>query len=153
MPTNLMLTHYLPTLTFWHWYGVAIVLLILEFLLMTSGFLLWLSLAAAIVGVLLWMFPFFDWPYQVLIFSLVGIVSSVVWWSYLLRHHPVRKRRRRGEQFIGQVFVLSAPVKSERGTLQTWSGPWHVVGPDLTPGVKVKVVRVQQGNLQVEKVD
>lgn len=153
METTLILSHYLPTLSYWHWYGVAVVLLILEFLLMTSGFLLWLAIAAGAVGLLLWLFPLFAWPYQMLVFSLGGIVCSVVWWAFLLGHRSVKMGRRKGEQFKGKVFTLGAAIIAGKGTLSIGNSVWRVTGPDLPAGSKVRVVNVEKGSLQVRKLD
>lgn len=153
METNLMFTQYLPTLTYWHWYGMAVVLMILEFLLMTSGFLFWLALAAAVVGLFLWFFPFFVWPYQILVFSLGGIVSSVVWWSYLLRHRPVRAKNKRGEQYKYRVFILERAIISGQGTLLIESNLWHIIGPNLPAGTKVRVIGSEGISLRVEKAE
>jgi membrane protein implicated in regulation of membrane protease activity len=86
--------YYLNELSYWHWLGFGIILLVLEFLLRGNGFLLWLALVACIVGLLVWLFPLLAWPYQLLIFSLGGIVCLVSWWMYLLRNtgRDIRKR-------------------------------------------------------------
>lgn len=83
--------HYLHALQAWHWFSFALILLVLEYIASMGYFLIWLSLAAALVGLLLWLFPEFPWPYQLLIFSLSGIICSVSWWAYLLRHSSHKK--------------------------------------------------------------
>lgn len=72
-------------LTPWHWLIIGLVLLIIE-LFSGSGFLLWLSIAAGIVSLFLWMFPHLLISYQVIIFAVVGIISAVSWWGFLLRN-------------------------------------------------------------------
>lgn len=83
---------YLNGLSYWHWFGFAVILLLVEVLLRSGGFLLWLAFMAVVLGILLWIFPWLAWPYQLLIFSLGGITCLVSWWMYMLRNTGSTKK-------------------------------------------------------------
>jgi membrane protein implicated in regulation of membrane protease activity len=62
------------SLTFWHWFALAGVLLLLEIL--TPGVVfLWLALAAGLAGILLFLLPGLAWQWQVLAFALAAVAT------------------------------------------------------------------------------
>ena len=67
---------------FWHWLVFAVVLLILE-VMTGGGFLLWVGISALVVGFIIWIFPGLSSPWQLLLFAIGSISSSVAWWTYL----------------------------------------------------------------------
>lgn len=143
-------------LTYWHWLGLGIILLILEILVSGGGFLLWIGLAAIVTAIIDWFFPTLFWGAQLLIFAVAGIVCLVGWWSYLQRN-PIStdrpKLNRRGEQYIGRVFTLEAPIINSRGTIRVDDSAWRVEGEDMPVGTKVKVTDVDGVILKVVKID
>lgn len=146
--------HYVNILTPWHWIGLAIFFLILEFIVAASGFLIWLALLATVVGLLLWLFPQIPWPYQLLIFSLGGIICSVSWWAFLL-HHPsqAKIRQQLAHQYLDRELVLETPIRRGRGTIHIDSLAYSIKGPDLPAGASVRVVGVSKITLRVEKIN
>ena len=106
-------------LIFWHWLLFAAVLLILE-LLTGSGFLFWIGMSAAIISCLVWLFPDMSWIAQLLGFSILGMLTAILWWLYLKRN-PIATDRpllnKRSEQYIGRTFTLDAPVINGLGKL------------------------------------
>lgn len=142
---------YMQALTYWDWIGFGVLLLILELLMASGGFLLWLAAAAVIIAGLIWVFPTMLWPYQLLIFSVLGMVCSVVWWSYLLSHAHYTDNARGAEHYKGQVFVLETPIVNGKGMLHVEKNAWHISGPDLPAGTHIRILDVQHAILQVEK--
>ncbi len=140
-------------LTYWHWLGLGLILLILEVLFASGGFLLWLGLAAIITTIITWFFLGLFWGLQVLIFAVAGIVCLVGWWSYLQRN-PARSDQphlnRRGEQYINRIFTLTTAIENGRGTIQVDDSTWRVAGADLPAGTKVRVVAINGVVLQIE---
>ena len=87
-------------LTFWHWWILALVLLVLE-VFAPGAFFLWMGVGAGIVGAILLVAPDMGWEYQLMIFSIFSIVAIALWKIYI-RKHPTETDRptlnRRGEQ-------------------------------------------------------
>ncbi len=137
---------------FWHWWVAGIVLIILE--VFAPGFvLLWLGIAAGVVGAVLFLVPELGWQYQFLIFALVSVSSIVVGRTVLLRHsqesdHP--NLNRRGEQYVGRQFTLDQEIANGTGFLKIDDARWKVTGADLPAGTKVTVVGVEGTVLKVE---
>lgn len=139
-------------MTHWLWFGAATLLIIFEVAFGASFFLLWLGIAAAIVGVTVWVMPSLGEAYQVLVFAGIA-VSSIVLWRRCLKRHPAKTDRpalnRRAEQYIGRTFVLSEPIVNGRGKIQVDDSTWRVEGVDLPSGAPVQVVGVDGVVLKV----
>jgi len=147
-----MMAHYISQLTPLEWAGIGVIFLILDFFIATSGFLVWLGILACLVGLLLWLFPSLPWPHQLLIFSLSGIVCSVTWWAYLLRHSShLKVKKQLASKYIGETFELAAPIVGGKGTLQLDGCTWEIKGPNLPIHAKVRVIAVDKAVLQVEE--
>lgn len=142
-------------LNYWHWFSFALFLLILE-VVASGGFLLWIGIAAVIVGGITWLIPSMGWPWQSVIFAIVAIGSCIVWWAYL-KAKPFKTDQpalnRRSEQFLGRVFTLEEAVINGRGKIRIGDSLWQVAADtDLPSGTKVKVTAVDGVLLQVQPV-
>jgi len=65
----------------WHWWILAAILIILE-VFAPGAFFLWLGISAAVVGGVTYISPEIDWEYQLLLFSVLAVVSIVAWRKY-----------------------------------------------------------------------
>lgn len=145
----------LTLLTYWHWFILALVLVILELALPGVVFL-WIGIAAAITGVIKLFFSGLGWEYQVLLFGVLSVVCTVgarLWVRQrpIVTDHPTLNRR--GEQYIGRRFTLAEPIINNIGKLRVDDTTWKVTGPDIPAGATVKVTGVDGTALVVEKQD
>jgi membrane protein implicated in regulation of membrane protease activity len=140
---------------FWHWWILALVLTIAEALL-PGTFLLWMGIAALLLGMLLWAMPTLSLEVQLALFAILSLVS-IVGWRLWQRKHPDKSDQpalnRRGEQYIGQVFVLAAPIENGFGKVRVGDSLWRVQGGDAAAGTPVRVTGVDGVVLVVETVD
>jgi len=139
-------THYL-------WWILALLLIAGE-LLLPGYFLLWIGLAAAAMGVVLWVDPALGMLVQAILFGLLAFASCVGYARWLRprleRRAPGGERlNRRAEQLIGQRYELIEPIVNGRGKARVGDGQWLVSGPDLPLGSTVEVVAVDGTTLQV----
>ncbi|HDY81449.1 MAG TPA: NfeD family protein [Halieaceae bacterium] len=146
---------FFSNIDYWHWLILGGVLLIIE-VIAPSFFFLWLSIAAAITGLVLLVIPNLGWEYQLLIFSGLSIVSITA----LRRYQRSRKSltdqptlNRRGEQYIGRTFTLTEPIINNNGVIRVDDSTWRINGADLPAGSTVKVVGADGVILQVEVVN
>lgn len=149
------LTHLFSSLTYWHWLSLGVVLLILELIISSSGFLLWLSLASFVVSIASWLVPTLLWSTQLILFSLAALLSLIAWRKYKDKTAPESgpKLNRRAEQYINRLFTLVAPIVNGRGTIEVDDTRWLVAGEDLPAGAIVRVTHVDGVILNVQKVD
>ncbi len=140
---------------FWHWWVVATAVLLLETVTGTF-YLLWISFAAAIVGLVLLLIPSLGGEVQLMLFAVLSMVSVVGWHRWRLKQ-PEQvtdqpKLNRRGEQYVGRQFTLDAAIVNGEGKLRVDDTSWRVHGPDLPAGRTVRVVRADGATLVVEAV-
>jgi membrane protein implicated in regulation of membrane protease activity len=141
-------------LLFWHWLGLAAVLLIFE-VMTGSGFLLCLAIAAAIIGTVLLIAPSTNWIIQLLAFAILSLGS---WWFYLTRHVVKQKKQhstlnRRGDQQIGRIFTLDTPITTGIGKVRIDDSVWRVRCPNLPAGAQIKITGIDGVILIAEAVN
>ena len=132
---------YLQHLTFWDWLAFGSILLILE-VFGAGGYLLWTGIAAAIVGVLTYLFPAIAPPWQFLLFGCLSVLTAVFWWQ---RQKAAAKPsdqpglNQRGSEFVGRHFALHEAIIGGRGKIKAGDTLWLVTGPELPAGSQVRV--------------
>lgn len=146
---------FLSRLQFWHWMILGLGLAVIE-VLAPGTFFLWLGIAAAVTGLVLLIFPGLGWEIQLLLFGVLS-VAIVVGWRLYQKRHPTPSDdstlNRRGEQYVGRVFVLAEAIANGRGTVKVGDSLWRAAGPDLPAGARVKVTGIAGTVLQVEKAE
>jgi len=142
----------LAQLDYWHWLIAASVLVLLE--VFSPGiFFLWMGIAAALVGGLLWLWPEMSWQLQLLLFGLLSI-ASVVSARMILVRRPIETDEptlnRRGEQYLGRVLVLDRAIENGVGRVRVDDTQWRVQGEDCAANTRVRVIGVDGAVLLVE---
>ncbi len=145
----------MEAISYWHWWILAAALVILE-VFAPGAFFLWLGIAAAALGLLVYAFPAMGWEYQVLIFSLLSVISIILWRRFF-RSRPGDTDQpalnRRGEQYIGRHFTLGAPLINGVGKIRVDDSTWKIHGEDCPAGTRVEVIGVEGTVLKVERRD
>lgn len=128
----------------WNWMALGFVLLILE-ILAPGVFLLWIGLAALIVGTLslmVWDQSFWVWQLQVVIFLVLALACAFAGKRIVGKRGDQSDQpllNRRGEQLVGRIATLSEPIANGRGRVKIDDTIWRVSGPDLPAGTQVRV--------------
>jgi membrane protein implicated in regulation of membrane protease activity len=134
----------MESLSHWHWLILAVALVILE-VFAPGAFFLWLGIAAAVVGGLVYVMPALGWEYQVLGFSVLSVISIIVWRKFF-RTQPTDTDQpalnRRGEQYVGRTFTLTEPIVNGEGKIRVDDSTWKIHGKDCPAGSQVKVTGV-----------
>lgn len=141
----------LQQLTYWHWFIIAAILIILE-VFAPGAFMLWIGIAAGVVGTVLYFVPGMTWEYQFILFSIAAVGSIVAWRSYRAKHPAATDEptlNRRGAQYIGRVFTLDAPIVNGVGKIRVDDSTWKIEGADCPAGTKVKVTGIENTVLKV----
>jgi hypothetical protein len=143
---------FLQNLSFWDWLGLGTVLLILE-VFGAGGYLLWIGVAAAAVGILTFVFPYMPWTVQFLLFALLSVLTAVYWWRRqrsVIRPSDQPGLNMRGHELIGRTFVVHSAIIDGRGKIKVGDGVWIVTGPDTAVGGQVRVIGQDGAILRVE---
>jgi membrane protein implicated in regulation of membrane protease activity len=147
---------FLMQLSIWHWLILGVGLLILEVLTGSSGFLLWMAIAAGLVGLSLWILPNMSWITQLLSFSLLSILAVFSWWLYLNKY-PLKTDQptlnRRSEQYIGRIFTVDEPIVNGMGKIKVDDTTWRIRCNHVSTSNQVKIIGVDGTILIAEQID
>lgn len=147
MLTNLA-THY-------GWWLLALVLIGAE-LVAPGYFMLWIGIAAAVMGALVLIVPDLGALAQAFAFAVLAVVSCVIYWKFVRRElnrvsdQPLLNRR--AEQFVGRRYVLDSAIVNGQGKARVGDSVWLVEGPELPAGSAIEVIAVSGSTLKVEAV-
>lgn len=145
-----MLIDTLTALGPWSWLIVGLVLMALE-AVMPGVFMMWLGLAALIVGALAFAFPA-RWQMQIVAFALISLAMVPLWRHFArraLRSQDNKFLNRRTKELVGQVATLEKPIVDGVGTIRLGDTVWRVEGPELPAGTRVKIEHADGARLRV----
>ena len=138
----------------WIWMVLGLVLLALE-IFMPGVFLLWIGIAALVVGAISlmpWQAEFWVWQVQVIVFLALALISAYAGRRIMSSSTdetdlPLLNRRR--EQLFGRIATLAEPISNGRGRIQLDDTVWRVKGPDLPSGTRVRVAGIDSAGLEL----
>ncbi len=141
-------------LVYWHWWIVAIVLLILE-IFSPGAFFMWMSAAAGVTGVILLTAPELSWQTQFIIFSLTSVFAIIAGKMWFKRN-PIDTENpslnSREDELIGRVFEVEQAIINGSGRVKVGESTWKANGPDSKVGASVRVISVSGAELTVETI-
>ena len=135
----------------WAWIIAGAVLLALE-LAVPGAFMMWLGIAAALVGAISLAVDW-SWQWQCVAFAAFAVASIPLFRRFALKIEPDSEApmlNRRTDALIGRVFTLEKPIVDGVGTVRIDDTIWRVRGPECPAGSRVKVTRADGANLAVE---
>ena len=144
----------MPTIiVFWHWWTLGAALLILE-LIVPGMFFIWMGESAFVTGAILWLVPDMQTEYQIMTFSVLSVLSILVFRRYL-KWRPIQSDRpllnQRTAQYVGRTFTLEEAIVNGRGKIHVDDSSWRVEGEDCPKGAKVRVTDAEGVILKVER--
>src|SRR5215467_9862439 len=100
----------------WDWFIAGGLLLVLE-VLAPGVFMLWLGLAALLVGAIS-MFVDWDWQAQFVAFAVFSVAAVPLWRRLAARSGAVTDQpflNRRADALVGRIFTLEKPIVNGSG--------------------------------------
>lgn len=128
-------------LVYWHWFILGMALLGLE-TLGVGGFLIGIGIAAIIQGIISLIAPFLSWQVQLVVFGVMALVFSFVYWKFFRKVNEKTDRpaiNDRARQMIGKSATVVAPNKIQIGDVM-WD---YTCSKKLAIGDEVTVVGAQ----------
>jgi membrane protein implicated in regulation of membrane protease activity len=133
------------------WLALGLALIVGE-MTIPGVFLIWLSGAAIITGLIAWATPI-GIPLQIVVFAVLSIVSVFIGRNYL-RDNPIEpadpKMNDRGARSIGETVVVTEVIADGSGRVKLGDSEWLARGPDAEPGTKMRVAGADGAVLVVE---
>lgn len=144
------MTSMFVTLGTWNWLILGLVLIGVE-VLAPGVFMLWLGLAALLVGLLSFVIDM-HWQMQVLLFAIFAAAAVPIWRSLARRGKGETSNpflNRRTDALVGRVFTLEKPIQDGSGTVRIDDTIWRVTGPDAPAGSRIRIVKADGAMLTV----
>ena len=137
----------------WGWFIAGALLLVLE-VLAPGVFMLWLGLAALLVGCISLLVAW-TWQVQFIAFAVFSFAAIPLWRRFATPAATATDQpflNRRAEALVDRVFTLEKPIVDGAGTMRIDDSVWRITGADVAAGRRVKVARVDGTALHVEPV-
>jgi inner membrane protein len=140
---------FLPFLGGWTWWVIAGVFLLIE-LMLPGVLLMWLGLAAAIIGVIE-IFADLSWQAEIALFAVLSVLLVLfVRPRVKFPQGEASNLNQRMYDYVGRSYVLHDAIVNGRGKVKIDDTLWMVTGTDRDKGEWVKVKSVEGTRLVVE---
>lgn len=144
----------LMTLTPWHWVALGFFVLILE-VLGAGGFLLGIGFGAILVAILVSVVDL-SWQTELVLFSILSIVSTIVYWKYFRANNTVTEDpllNNKAARLVGKRAVVIEPIEGGTGKVQIHDALWSAsADSNINEGVTVKITDYNKMTLQVTPI-
>ncbi|MEO8010986.1 MAG: NfeD family protein, partial [Dokdonella sp.] len=119
-------------------------------------FLLWLGVAAGLMGVITLLLPGMPFLLQTVAFAVFAIATCVIYWKFIRPATELRDDQpllnRKGERMIGRRVIAIENFVNGRGKVTVGDSQWLAEGIDISAGSVVEVVSVHGTTLRVVAV-
>ena len=137
--------------THWFWLSLGLVLGVAE-MVAPGFFLMWLGLAALIVGILDYFLPI-TLAYQVAMFATLSVVTVFAGKKFL-QDNPIETEdadlNNRGARLTGEIVTVAEAIVNGHGRVKVGDSVWSARGVDAELGARVKVIGADGAVLLVE---
>lgn len=134
------------------WWLLALMLIAAE-LIAPGYFLLWIGLAAAVMGLIMLVLPGIGFLVQAVIFAALSILICFVYWKYIRPSTELRDDQpllnRKGARMIGRRVTVVDAIVNGRGKVKIGDSVWLAEGEDKPVGCVVEVVSISGTTLTV----
>ena len=136
-----------------HWFLLSLGLVLGVAEMVAPGFfLMWLGLAALIVGILDYFLPI-TLAYQVAMFAILSILTVFAGKKFLQKN-PIETQdaqlNDRGARLTGEIVTVVEPITNGNGRVKVGDSVWSARGADAGVGARVKVTGADGAVLLVE---
>lgn len=138
----------------WNWYLAGVVLMVLE-LVVPGAIIVWFGLGALATGFIIELLGGLYWPFQLILFSGLSILSMLSGRRFIKRAAPSQKStlNRRLHHYLGRQTKLRTAIENGSGRIRLDDTYWTVKGPDLPVGTVVEIIGVESSTLVVVKAE
>ena len=137
----------------WHWFALAVILIVLE-VTTTVGFLLGIAFAALALAVAVFIVPELAWDWQLLSFGVLSVLLTVGYRRYFKPVNDATDNptlNDRAAQMIGTSFVLGVEL-DRSGADMVGDTRWALRSAGrIDKGARVRVVGVDGMVLRIEE--
>ena len=138
----------------WFWLSLGFILGAVE-MIAPGFFLMWLGLAAIIVGLLAWLIPGMSIAMQVAFFAILSVLTVYAGKKFL-KDNPIESDdpnlNNRGGRLTGEIVTVIVAITDGNGRVRVGDTDWNARGTDAGVGDRVRVIGADGAVLLVEGV-
>ena len=139
--------------THWFWLSLGLILGVAE-MVAPGFFLMWLGLAALIVGILDYFLPI-TLAYQVAMFATLSVLTVFAGKKFLQKN-PIESDdanlNDRSARMTGEIVTVVEPIANGHGRVKVGDSVWNARGMDAAMGASVRVIGSDGAVLLVEGI-
>lgn len=139
--------------THWFWLSLGLILGVAE-MVAPGFFLMWLGLAAIIVGLLDYFLPI-TVAYQVAMFAILSVLAVFAGKKFL-QENPIEsddpKLNDRGARLAGEIVTVVEAISNGHGRVKVGDSVWSARGANAAEGSQVRVTGADGAVLLVEAI-
>ncbi|HIF88406.1 MAG TPA: NfeD family protein [Candidatus Thioglobus sp.] len=133
---------------YWHWLVFGLALIIIE-LFAWSTFFLWMGVSAMMTGIVSKIMPDLSWQLELLLFSVLSIVSILLAKKYFPVKTIDNELNARAARHVGNSYTVVS--NDENGAkVKVGDSLWLAKGCDMQIGQQVRVIDTDSTTLIVE---
>ncbi|KAA3527613.1 NfeD family protein [Agrobacterium tumefaciens] len=142
----------------WSWWIAGFILLAAE-LVAPGVFLIWIGIAALVIGalsLLFWDAAFWTWQLQLVLFAALSIAFALLGRKYFGKNREASDEpflNQREASLVGRTATLQEPVVEGRGRIRLDDTWWSVNGEDMPAGTRVRIAAARGRTLTIEPLD
>jgi inner membrane protein len=137
----------------WFWLSLGVLLGAIE-ILIPGFFLIWMGLAAIIVGLIALIVPI-SLAYQIALFAILSVLTVYAGKRYFSLN-PIQSDdpalNDRASRLKGEIVTVVEDIADGRGRVKLGDGEWNVRGADAPAGARVRITGADGAILLVEPV-
>jgi hypothetical protein len=138
-----------------HWLGLAVVLIGIE-MIMPTQYLMWPGIAAAVVGLLGFVFQL-PLTVEIGVFGVLsaGLVAAAHYWFPGVSTHAPSRLNQRADQLVGKPAVVQDAFVNGQGAVTLGDTRWAAQsddGSDLPAGARVTILSADSTMLIVKRL-
>lgn len=142
----------------WSWWIAGFILLAAE-LVAPGVFLIWIGIAALVIGalsLLFWDAAFWAWQLQLVLFAALSIAFALLGRKYFGKNREASDEpflNQREASLVGRTATLQEPIVEGRGRIRLDDTWWSVNGEDMPAGTRVRIAAARGRTLTIESLD
>jgi membrane protein implicated in regulation of membrane protease activity len=142
----------------WSWWIAGFILLAAE-LVAPGVFLIWIGIAALVIGalsLLFWYAAFWAWQLQLVLFAALSVAFALLGRKYFGKNREASDEpflNQREASLVGRTATLQEPVVEGRGRIRLDDTWWSVNGEDMPAGTRVRIAAARGRTLTIEPLD
>lgn len=144
------------TLEPWHWFLLGIALMLIELAIATFT-VFWFGIAAIMVAILLWIFPWMSTTLQIVMWTIFSVLCTLFWFKYIqpLSKKPTLAAKKNAIGQIGMVIethLSNNKIKVRFTTPVLGQDEWVcAIDENVQVGDRIQISHIESNKISIKQ--